>query len=372
MDKKELLDFYQKNIYGRWRSGEKISYSITDLAAGSPLKVNIPWVKVPEDYINLPRKAINIRVSTEKKEAAFSLAVYLPKEAACKGNVPYIVSFHPIEPLATALKNGFALIVFTDYCLNIASDNNQHKGIFYDLYPYSANPQEQTGVLMAWAWAASKLLDALYSGAARELGLNKDYSVITGVSRWGKAAAVCGAFEARFKMTAPSCSGAGGLALFNYKSEGKSYDFSSKAGPAYYTYGKNEPLGALQSIDERGWFNDRFLEYKSEEEIKINQENLIKLCADKNRFYFMIASCIGEDWVNGPAMWEAGKKAAQYYKEKGLENNLAANIHLQGHAVIEEDMQKLTEYFISMTENKKLSDKIRELTDFSREEFKEL
>ena len=48
---------------------------------------------------------------------------------------------------------------------------------------------------MAWAWGASKVLDALYNGAADEFGLNAENSIITGVSRWGKAAAVCGAFE---------------------------------------------------------------------------------------------------------------------------------------------------------------------------------
>ena len=173
-------------------------------------------------------------------------------------------------------------------------------------------------------------------------------------------------------MTAPSCSGAGGLALFDYKSEGQTFDFSDKGGPASYKYDKNEPLGALQSKDEQGWFNDKFLEYKTEAEIPLNQENLITLCADKNRFYFMIASCTGEDWVNGPAMWEAIKRAAPVYKELGLENHLAANIHLQGHAVIEEDMEKLTEYFLMMVKDEALTHDLKLLTDFSREEFVEV
>ncbi len=75
--------------------------------------------------------------------------------------------------------------------------------------------------------------------------------------------------------------------------------------------------------------------------------------------------------VKGP--WaECAKKAAVYYKERGLENHLAANIHLQGHAVIEEDMEKLTDYFKAMTNNQALNDELKSLTDFSRPEFKEI
>jgi len=373
-DKNEILKFYQENIYGVWRGGEEVSYSIEDIPAGTPLTTNIPWVMVPPSYTEPARKALNISVEHEGKKASFSVSLYLPQKEAVNtddGLAPFIVSFHPIEPLTLAQNKGYAMIVFTDYCLSIASDNNQRKGVFYDLYPYGKEAESQTGVLMAWSWAASKVLDALYKGAAAELGLNPDYSIITGVSRWGKAAAVCGAFEPRFKMTAPACSGAGGLALFDYKSEGKTYDFSAKGGPAASTYGKNEPLGALQSRDEQGWFNNKFLEYKNESEIEHNQENLIKLCADKNRYYFMIASCIGEDWVNGPAMWEAAKLASEFYKEEGISQNLAANIHLQGHAVLAEDMDKLTDYFTLMTKNKPLSPELLQLTDFSRAEFPE-
>ena len=367
LDKHQIKQFYEQNIYGTWRSGEKVSYSIENVPAGTPITTNIPWVKFGEEYTAPARKRLCIKVEHEGRVGEFDVSVYLPEQPAeCR---PYIVSFHPIEPIGVALKKGFGLIVFTDFCLNVAADNNQRQGLFYELYPYGNEPQSQTGVLMAWAWGASKVLDALYNGAADELGLNAENSIITGVSRWGKAAAVCGAFEPRFKMTAPSCSGAGGLALFDYKSEGQTFDFSAKGGAASYKYDKNEPLGALQSKDEQGWFNDKFLEYKTEAEIPLNQENLITLCADKNRFYFMIASCIGEDWVNGPAMWEAIKRAAPVYKELGLQNHLAANIHLQGHAIIPEDMEKLTEYFLLMEQGAALTPELKELTDFSRVEF---
>lgn len=69
----------------------------------------------------------------------------------------------------------------------IASDDTRHQGAFYDLYPYGKDESEQTGVLMAWAWGASKVLDAVYAGLNKEYSLNADASMVTGVSRWGKA-----------------------------------------------------------------------------------------------------------------------------------------------------------------------------------------
>ena len=62
-------------------------------------------------------------------------------------------------------------------------------------------------------------------------------------------------------------------------------------------------------------------------------------------------------------------QSASWYKELGLSKNLAANIHLQGHAVLAEDMEKLTDYFTLMTQNKDLPPDLETLTDFSREEF---
>ena len=244
------------------------------------------------------------------------------------------------------LSRGYA--VFVMEIGKIASDDTKHQGSFYELYPYGKEEAEQTGVLMAWAWGASKVLDAVYAGLDKEYSLNAEASMVTGVSRWGKATAVGGAFDERIRMTIPVCSGAGGLALYNFISEGKSYDFRSIDGPEEYTYGKNEPLDCLQSEAERGWFNDRFLQYRDPRDIPIDQEYLPVLAMEKTRYYFIVAACTGEDWVNAPAMWECYKKADASYKKEGLGDNIAIHFHREGHALIEEDAELLTRYFEHM------------------------
>ena len=322
----EIRDLYEENMYGVWRDGsdEQVTYSYSN---GS--------------------LTINVRRLSTGKTTSFKATVNLPSGSSWNpaGGYPVIVGMHEGISEDTATANGYAVITIDGYSYPVASDDTSHKGAFYDLYPYGSSASEQTGVLMAWAWGASKVLDALEAGAGDLLNINEENSIITGVSRWGKAASVCGAFETRFKMVAPSCSGAGGLAMFRYTSEGKTYDFSSKGASSSYTYGQNEPLGSLQSTSERGWFNNKFLTYSSVNQLPFDQHYLASLAADSDRYLFIIGSCISEDWVNAPAMWFTYLATKEVYDYLGISDNIKINIHKEGHAVIEEDVKYMIQYF---------------------------
>lgn len=324
----ELRAAYQSCMYGKWRDGsdEKLSYELAENAGGTyALKIKIR------------------RISTGA-ETSFGATVTVPDKstAAPKGGYPVIVGMHAGISEDAAKARGYAVITLDSFAKDVAEDSDRRVGAFYDLYPYG---EEQTGVLAAWGWGCSKIVDALEAGLGGELNISAVNTAVTGVSRWGKAALVCGAFDRRFKMVAPSCSGAGGAALYRYKSEGKTYDFSSKGAPAAYTYGKNEPLESLQSPAERGWFNDAFLGFRSAEELPLDQHLLCGLVAEKGRFLFIIGSCINEDWVNAPAMWYSYLGARKIFDALGLGGNIAINIHTQGHAVIPEDIGYMTDFF---------------------------
>ncbi len=320
----EIADMYQYYMYGVWRDGsdEEIAY----------------------EYANGKLVLEVTRVSTQKT-VRFTASVQLPPESvsAPEGGYPVVVGMHAGISEATANAKGYATITLNTY--EIASDDNLHKGVFYELYPYGNSWEEQSGVLIAWSWGCSKVLDALYAGADKELGINPENSIVTGVSRWGKAAMVCGAFEKRFRMVAPSCSGAGGVALYRYRSEGKTYDFSSKGANSAYTYGQNEPLSSLQSAAEMGWFNSNFMKVSSPAQFPVDQHLLCSLVAQDDRYLFIIGSCISEDWVNAPSMWYSYLAAQKVFDFLGLSDNLAINIHKEGHAVIAEDMEYMTDYF---------------------------
>ena len=323
----QIATMYQYYMYGYWRDGsdEKLTYDYD--AASGKLTIHVE------------------RISTGAK-ASFTATVKKPdaSKAAPEGGYPVIVGMHAYISENTAWEGGYATITL-DMANAIASDDTAHKGAFYDLYPYGGNWKEQTGVLMAWSWGCSKILDALEAGLAEETNISPVNTIVTGVSRYGKAAAVCGAFEKRFKMAAPSCSGAGGLALYRYTSQGKTYDFTSKGAPAAYTYGANEPISSLQSAAERGWFNDAFSNFGTPEKMPAEQYMLPAVAADPDRYYFIIGSCISEDWVNAPSMWTCYLGAKSIYDTLGLSDHLAINIHKEGHAVIAEDVEYMMQYF---------------------------
>jgi endo-1,4-beta-xylanase len=107
----------------------------------------------------------------------------------------------------------------------VARDDGNHTGAFYALYPYNLDRQgNDRGVLLAWAWGASRGVDALQHLAVHD----RDYSnmldlkklVVTGFSRWGKAALLAGFLDDRFQVTAPDGSGSGGAAPYRYDSFG--------------------------------------------------------------------------------------------------------------------------------------------------------
>lgn len=321
----EVSKFYEDRMYGKFRSGEDITYVIAD------------GEKEGE-------KLLSITLEKDNRAGKMDVKVYLPEKNDLfkKGN-PVLICMHPIEPIPYALSEGYGVMIVNSY--QVASDNTEHKGCFYDLYPYGDDPDSQTGVLMAWGWGTSKVLDALYAGAGEALGFDPDASIVTGVSRWGKATAVAGAFDKRFRMVMPACSGAGGLALYNVFSEGKTYDLSAVGAPSDYTYDKNEPLSCLQSDGERGWFCDRFLEFKSPQEIPMDQENLLELGLSKERLYLVVASYTGEDWVNAPSMWECFKRALFLATGEGLSENVGVSFHKVGHAVLKSDLEIMIPWF---------------------------
>ena len=193
MNKEQLREFYEKKMYGVWRDGEKVSYEL--LGEDPKAKEKKSGFRNPFEVIG--GELVRIRAQAQGRKAEFIVHAYLPDDDARRNSrypkgVPFIICMHPIQPKDYILSKGYAL--FFMEATQIASDDMAHEGAFYDLYPYGRDAADQTGVLMAWAWGASKVLDSVYAGLAKEFSLDADASMVTGVSRYGKATAVCGGF----------------------------------------------------------------------------------------------------------------------------------------------------------------------------------
>ena len=284
---------------------------------------------------------MTVTVNNGEKSASYKVTLALPTNKVYE-KAPVLFSIFGLMKPDYANERGYAVLSINP--MDIAADNSSRTGVFYDLYPYGDTWEEQTGALAAWGWSVSKAIDALENGAGEELGLTTTDFLLTGVSRFGKATAVTGALEERIKITAPSCSGAGGMALYRYVSEGTAYDYTEINRGAAYTFGKNEPLGSLRSDAEGHWFNDNFQVFKDEWVVPLEQYMLSALCGRGDRYLVISGSYCDEDWVNAPAMWMNYLASKDLFDYMGIADHLAVCLHPSGHMVTEQDLVYLLDF----------------------------
>ncbi len=181
-------------------------------------------------------KGLAITVKDKGKSSIITGLLTLPTVEQCgkEGPYPVVVSidFWSMKPSDIYLKAGYAVLSIT--YSSAASDNFEHKGAFYDLYPYDVTTGNDAGTLLAWAWGASRGVDALFylneNNPEFKGKMDLDKLVVTGFSRCGKAALAAGLFDKRFGVVSPGASGCGGAAAFRYQSFGNIYEWGTSPG----------------------------------------------------------------------------------------------------------------------------------------------
>lgn len=293
---------------------------------------------------------LHITVAREEREVTLTVPFGLPEGDAPAGGWPYYIEYSwwgMSEAAQYAMDNGFAAFAYSAYA--VAADDSSRGGAFYTLYPYGDHPTTQTGVLTAWAWGVSKIIDALEMGAGEALNINPVNSVVGGVSRFGKSAAVAGAFDERIKVCVPSCSGAGGLGMFRYTSGAKTNDLTSlgyvnEEGTSLWKNGACESFGNIRSASEKHWFNWNFCLTPEAQQLPFDQHFLAALCADPDRHYIIVTGVLSEEWnnVEGQTMAFVGAQPAWDLLGAGSQNNMI--VHLNGHAILRSDMELIIDY----------------------------
>jgi hypothetical protein len=158
-------------------------------------------------------KTITVNVSDGGKNASFSVSVELPST----GTAPYpavigLSSGFLGFPLDTAIlkSEGVAIITYDPYVVGAESgaSRSDKKGAFYTLY----GNKSTTGLLLAWSWGVSRILDVLEQSGGDVLEV--DAIGVSGCSRFGKGAFTIGAFDQRIALTMPIESGSGGVPIW--------------------------------------------------------------------------------------------------------------------------------------------------------------
>ena len=161
---------------------------------------------------SLANGTLAVTVEHEGESITFNATVDLPEGA---GPFPAIINVGAGGlTLGSELvkEEGIAIIYFNNDEIGAQpfaepSHQSQGRGLFYDLY----GKEHSAGALMAWAWGASRLIDAL-EGIEDSI-IDAAALAVTGCSRNGKGALAIGAFDQRIVLTIPVEPGTGGIAL---------------------------------------------------------------------------------------------------------------------------------------------------------------
>ncbi len=152
------------------------------------------------------------------------------------------------------------------------------------------------GVLRAWAWGASRVLDYFETDKsvdARQVG-------IEGLSRYGKAALLTMAYDPRFAIAFIGSSGAGGAKILRRQ------------------FG--EQLENIASTGEYHWMAGNFLRYAgplTANDLPVDAHELVALCAPRPVFISSGSQQVEGGWVDAKGMFLAAAGAGPVYKLLG-------------------------------------------------------
>ena len=149
---------------------------------------------------------ITVNVANQGTSASFSASVSLPSGT---GPFPAVVVLGGFgADTATIKAAGAAVINYDPYAVGQEGTPRTNKqGAFYSVYGATS----PTGLLMAWAWGVSRIIDVIEQSGGSIL--RADATGVTGCSRFGKGAFVIGAFDQRIALTMPIESGSAGVPI---------------------------------------------------------------------------------------------------------------------------------------------------------------
>ncbi len=199
----------------------------------------------------------------------------------------------------TALSNmGVAVIIFpTDEIAEQKDASSQGKGKFYNMY----GSNHSAGALMAWAWGMDRLIDALEKTPAANI--DPERLGVTGCSRWGKGALICGAFDERIKLTIPQESGAGGAASWRVSQYQRN------------VLGQNVQWLA-QIVGENCWFRANFGQFGSAvNKLPFDHHMVAGLCAPRA---LLIIENTSMEWLGNLSTWTNGNVAHYIWEALGV------------------------------------------------------
>jgi hypothetical protein len=258
--------------------------------------------------------SIMVNVTANGQSASFSATVALP---TC-GRAPYpaIIGYGGVAPLDTTVIDGEGVATINFDPTSVGAEGGGHganqTGAFYSLYTGGS----QTGLLVAWAWGVSRIIDVIAQSDGSIL--QADAIGVTGCSHYGKGAFIAGAFDERIALTLPVESGTAGVPIWR--------------GIAQGVVGANgNPSQSLtNAYDEQPWFADGFSPFLADPTTNpIDTHEIVAMVAPRGLF-IMDNPFIGE--LSPQFSDVAALAGAEVYKALGAQYNIGYNSDIENGA----------------------------------------
>jgi len=165
-----------------------------------------------------------------------------------------------------AIQHGYAFVTFNngDCGEDTTLRNADGSWAYRTTRFFPAYPNYDWGLLRAWAWGVSRIVDYLETDPS----VDKTKFIVTGVSRTGKSALIAGAYDERIAMVAPVASSGGGT-------------------PAYRYSGSVPDRGGKEGLTEMvrkypNWYSDHLHQFWGQpDKLPFDEHWLIALCAPR-------------------------------------------------------------------------------------------
>jgi hypothetical protein len=239
---------------------------------------------------------ITVNVSQNGRSASFSASVQLPSGT---GPFPAVIVLGGFgADTATIRSAGAAVINYDPLAVGReGTPRNNKQGAFYTLYGNTST----TGLLAAWSWGASRIIDVIEQSGANVL--KADSVGVTGCSRYGKGAFAIGAFDQRIALTMPIESGSAGVPIL------RGIPGESGSQPLSSAYG------------EQPWLGDAFSQFTGNPNtLPVDQHETVAMIAPRGLF---IMENPHIDWLGARSGSVAALGGAEVYKALGAGDNIS-------------------------------------------------
>jgi hypothetical protein len=244
-------------------------------------------------------KSLKIDVTGGAADVTFTVSIDLPTQ----GTAPYpaMIGLSGGSLNNSRLKElGVAIINFDHN--GVQPESNRGGGLFSKFHGKSG-----TGALMAWAWGASRIIDALE--ATPDAKIDPKRLGITGCSRNGKGALMIGAMDSRFALTIPQESGSGGVAAWRV-SEVDNMGRTGSAGVQNLS----------RTYSEQQWFSTAIEPFgKAVTKLPLDHHELVALTAPRG---LLILGNLNYEWLSTNNSDQSGGAARLVYEALGAKPNI--------------------------------------------------